>query len=216
MDIKDTYMQGGKLEFVGNKSREELFQLDREFREAFLDNKIPITKIIGFYLEDRDLTRNFAVRRSSNCLNNPIEISNNLSKVILENTEADISRTLYRTGDIYSDNLTFVYNAKTIEVLNKNQYLLTLLQPTAVCVILNTSTGSKTIEDNVEIMREKAKFMRDVDYEKYYPLNTLHSVAERIFILPFNGEEIRYRLEKPEDDAMFTQLWENYKKLKEV
>lgn len=215
MDISNTYMKNGKL-VTDITDREALFQLDREFREAFLDNKIPITKIIGFYLEDRDMTRNFAIRRSPNCLNNPVEISNNLSKVILESTEASISRTLYKTGEIYSDNLAFVVNGTVLEILNKNEYLLTLLQPTSICAILNTTTGSKTIEDNVEIMREKAKYMRGVEPEKYYPINTLHSVAERIFILPFNGTEIRYRLEKPEDDAVFTKLWEKYKEVREV
>lgn len=210
MDISNVTMRGGKLH-TDITDKEELFKLDRIFREAFLDNKIPITKIIGFYLKDKELSKNFAVKRSANCLNNPIEISNNLSKVVLEDTEGSIAATLYKTGDIYSDDIYFVVNGAPVRLLNKDLYLMTLLKPTAICVILNSSTGSKTIEDNVEIMREKTKFMPNVDYEKYYPLNTLHSVAENIFILPFNGKEIRYRLLRPEDDEIYSKMWEKYK-----
>lgn len=210
MDIQNTIMRNGKLE-CNVSSRDELLMLDRKFREAFLDNKIPITKIIGFYLEDGEKSRNYAIRRSSNCLTNPIEISKNLSKVVVENTDAIVCRTKRLIGDVYSDNIKFIHAGKEIGLLTKNQYLFTLLKPSSLCVFLNKETGFKRIEDNVDIMKNKWKDMFEIETDKYYPLNTLHSVAEDIFILPCDGKEIRYRLRNSEDDEIFSQLWEEYK-----
>lgn len=210
MDIKDTVMRNGVL-ICNTTDREELLEIDRQFREAFLDNKIPITKIIGYYLEDADKSRNYPVKRSVNCLNNPIENSKNLAKLVVENTDAVITRTVRMTGDVYAEDIEFIHNAKKIKLLTKNMFIFTLLKPSSLCVFLNKATGFKRIEDNVDIIRKACSDMGSIDPNKYYPLNTLHSVAEDIFILPFNGKEIRYRLRNPEDDEIFSSLWDEYK-----
>lgn len=215
MDIRDTVMRNGVLE-CNASNKNELLEIDRKFREAFLDNKIPITKIIGFYLEDGDKSRNYAVRRSANCLNNPVEISKNLSKVVVENTDATICRTRRLVGDVYSDDVKFIHNSQEIKLLTKDIFLFTLLKPSSICVFLNRDTGFKRIEDNVGIMKMKWIDMPDLDIEKYYPLNTLHSVAEDIFILPCDGKTIRYRLRNPDDDEVFSKLWDEYKMKGEV
>lgn len=212
MDLRNTHMVDGVLR-APDIPQDRLFELDTLFREIFLDSKIPITKVIGFYIEDENDSRNSAISRvASCCLDNPVAISNALSKVSFAHTGTLLVLTNSLIGEVTSKDLTIYTGGDALKALStKPVKIATFTNKAKFRFILNTATGQKSIDENVEIIKSYLHDIKKYDSNLYYPLNTHHTVSDDLFVLPFNGKEVRYRVKDKNLETELAELWDRYK-----
>lgn len=162
-----------------------------------LDGTMPITKIIGFSVKSDKHLETTVLNRSVSLLENQIEISSNLSKLIFTGLNINQCMINIPAGRIYAKDLVLPARRvkvedkvvlKHLKIINADTYLFTATEDIQLDLYLNKASGAFLIKDNV-------KQIKTVD-TKYYPLNSTHNLAPVIRFLPFDGYSIRYRLSK--------------------
>lgn len=187
-----------------NYTGSKLEHLYRVFRKGFLDGEIPTKKVIGFKFSSTKKARAMtAVARSPFVLENQIEVSKNLSEVFLVGSGGYVARARCSEGKVTGENINFVTNDESLYLLNKNIHLFTAVEDMNVDVVTRVNSGTVTITDNAEFIKTQLKG------GVYYPLNTNHSLAAFIDILPFDGKRIRYNLNGVNEEYM-NKLWQGY------
>ena len=81
--------------------------------------------------------------------------------------------------------------------------MFTAVEDVNIDVVTRINSGTVTISDNAEFIKTQLKD------GLYYPMNTNHSLAAFINILPFDGKRIRYELNGVKEEYM-NELWQQY------
>lgn len=189
---------------------EELREAYNMFRISVLDGLVPVTKAIGFKLfSSMNMEDLAAIDRHTSCLENMVELSKNVSKVIfISNTGFAVS-SKEKVGDVTAGNAGFMSDGKEVKVLDESCYLYNSTEPLGIRVFVYENTGYHSMEENVELMRSIYSGNME-ESSTFFPLNTNHSLIDYINILPFDGQTIRYRLKKGFTEEDLSILWKRY------
>jgi hypothetical protein len=195
------------------------------FREAVLDNLIPLNKAIGFKLTSAtDTSIASATDRNQSVIENMIEISNNVGKLIFLPKYDALSNTVLGTSNIIniteqqekevtSANAIFTSGGKKVDVLDKSIYLYYPVNKVGVRILAFEAAGVRTMEQNVEKMNELLSATSTKGGSSFFPLNTEHSLIDYVRIIPHTGKgDVRYRLFKGMTDDILTTLWKVYER----
>lgn len=156
----------------------------RFFLQAIYDAHLPVTKAIGFALNTpKQLMKQSAVNRCSQCLENMIEIASNLDDKVFFNVSNNIVSSGYMEGKISTEDVIFTSNAKQVEILCVKPYIMTSIQVLNLEIFVESGVGFRSMEEN----------SREINKSKYFPLNSYHSLLGYVRVLPYNGH-IRYKL----------------------
>jgi hypothetical protein len=180
------------------------------FRVAVLDGHIPLNKAIGFKLfSSRNMEDLAAIDRHTSCLENMVELSKNVSKVIFISPTGFAVSSKEKTGNVTAGNAGFMSDGKEIKVLDGSVYMYNSTEPLGIRVFAYENTGYHLMEENVEIMRSIYSSDKE-ESSTFFPLNTEHSLIDYINILPFDGKSIRYRLRGDFTEPDLAILWRRY------
>jgi hypothetical protein len=202
----------GKCEFsngvmrvsASSKNLSEIYDL---FRISVLDGHIPINKAIGFKLfSSMHMEDVAAIERHTSCLENMVELSKNVSKVVFMSPTGFVVNSGEKTGNVTAGSAGFVSDGKPVQVLDSSVYLFNSLEPLGIRIFAHENTGYHLMSDNVEIMKKVYKEQSST----FFPLNTEHNLINYLNILPFNGRDIRYKLRNGFSDENLKILWDRY------
>lgn len=201
----------------------DLEWLYKKFREAFMDGKLSVKKPIGFKITNaKQSLETIAVSRSSLVLESQIELSKNISKLVICGNSAIQVKCTNLKGKIYAGNLNITSDNRSVKVLDPSVFILTAMQSLDLNLVIYPNSGFHLIEDNVEIMRDECLDNKQnigsiggelvhPKADEYYPLNTDHSLIDYIRIIPFDSHRIKYTITNNVRDEDLNNLWQSYR-----
>lgn len=200
--------KGGRM--LTTLTGENLREVYTLFREAILNGEIPLNKAVGFKLYSTTSMENLAaIDRHTACLENMIQLSKNISKLIFISPTGFVVTSYELTGDAYSGNINFTSDGTKIEVLDNSIYLFNSIEPLGVRIFAHENIGYRSMEENVEIMKTVYNSDRE-ESSTFFPLNTEHVLVDYVNVLPFDGKEIRYKISKNFKEEDLKILWNRY------
>lgn len=180
------------------------------FRISILDGLVPVNKAIGFKLYSSKNTEDLAaVDRHTSCLENMIELSKNVAKLIFVSPTGFLVTSRERTGDVTAGNAHFFSDGKDVKVLDSSIYLFNSIEALGIRVFANESTGYHSMEDNVTAMKTIYRSDKE-ESSTFFPLNTNHTLNGYVRVLPFLGKDIKYKLSDKFSEQDFNALWKSY------
>lgn len=158
-------------------------------REAVMDARIPVTKIIGFSLTcSTEYTRITAEGRTGLTLESLVQIATNFTDKILAQDVPNIIACNIPKGRLTADKTLTNFTGFDFNFLYTESEILSATQDLSLYLFTLTSTGYRTMLDNSDTMRR-------IDRENsssYFPIASYHSLSDFIRFTPFDGH-IHYR-----------------------
>lgn len=156
-------------------TEDEALRMFRFLHEAIKDNKLYVTKVIGFRISETGASNKIKtyIARNINMSDSYTEIMRNLQDKLFFTKESHVDVQL-ALGENTMTNTKFMKNRVSMSVLASNPYIArTSRKGVKLTLFLTTYNGFSSMEDNSKIVGEK-----------YFPMYTYFSINDYVRILP--------------------------------
>ena len=171
------------------------------FRRAVVDGEIPLTMPIGFRINTPTLANNTnAIERNRGCEESLVAIAANVSHIIFTGvigTEVCCDEML---GDITTDTANWRCRGQYVcRPVTPNKHILTAVAPVSLQFRMNKAAGYHSMAENAALIGEA----------KYFPITTVHTLADYVSVLPLTSDKIEVRYHKGMTPDLFQSLWDS-------
>lgn len=172
---------------------------------AILDNKIPITKIVGIYVSNRGFILNSFSRGAF--LEPILEIIHNLSKLVYVNPLSLTAVCKLDSGKISAEEAEFYSGGYKIYPICKKEHIITVFDRITLGVAFRKSIGVHSMEENSDYLTRTSN-LSSINYTPYF---SSHSISHLFSIKPklLNGN-IQYSCSKDVDITIIENLLNEY------
>ena len=197
---------------------ESLIQAYRNTLDIIYDNKLPLTKVIGFYVEDNFSANSKSLDRNKSVMENMIQLSSNLSKVVFvpfrdmiekDSNKFTLIKLRARRGEIVTTKTkdAFKRNTSAVQPITESQHILSALNDVSLTMIVIDYAGYVSMESAASLI-EQAVSGFEREGSSFFPMNTDFSLIDYVKILPPQNGRISYRLENGMTDETLNLYWE--------
>lgn len=203
-------------------------------RSAFLDGVLPITKIVGFKLEDNaSLSVGSLLDRCQNILDNNLEISSKLESLCFVGSSG--STIVEVEGSLSSEDIQNSMLPDDLELISEHIDILTenrvedepltelngLLADYSsdnrilLKLIFRQSSGFHNMTDNLTYMIKEFNDKEDIFGDRmiiseFMPINSNHSLSKHIRFLPFIDDKEDIKFVSKLNENLLNKLWNSF------
>lgn len=125
-------------------------------------------------------------------------VATNVSNIILVGDMDGVVSIDEQTGKVTTGNARWRSKGKyACRPINPDQHMFIATEPMAIRFIVHKAAGYNSMAENAAIIGD----------DKYFPLNTVHSLVDYVRVLPLTGDHIEVRYHNGMTAELFKSIW---------